>query len=93
MVFSANKDMVLPLHKPIVGNDGVEVREIIVPKGTNITIANMGANTNSEFWGEDAYEWKPERWQSPLPDSITEARFPGVYSNMSVSILFFHSLI
>jgi cytochrome P450 len=80
--------MVLPLLKPIVANNGVEVREIIVPKGTDIMVANLGANTNPEFWGDDAYEWKPERWQSPLPDSITQAHFPGVYSNMFVSILF-----
>jgi hypothetical protein len=82
---SARKDLILPLRKPIIGNDGTEVREIMVPNGTHVTVSLLGANRNRDIWGQDAYEWKPERWMSPLPDSVTEAHFPGVYSNMSVS--------
>ncbi len=39
-------------------------------------------NTNKALWGEDAYEWKPERWLGPLPRALDEARIPGVYSNL-----------
>lgn len=30
----------------------------------------------------DADEWKPERWFSPLPDALVDARIPGIYSHM-----------
>ena len=74
--------MILPLLKPIIGKDGTEIREIVVPRNTNIMASIVGANWNPDIWGADAYEWKPDRWLSPLPDSVTEAHFPGVYSNM-----------
>ncbi|KAH9950796.1 hypothetical protein B0H21DRAFT_681895, partial [Amylocystis lapponica] len=32
--------------------------------------------------GTKYLEWKPERWLSPLPSTVTEARVPGVYSNL-----------
>lgn len=51
MVSSTSKAMVLPLLKRIVGADGAEVREIVVPKGTNVTIAILGTNTNPDIWG------------------------------------------
>lgn len=79
---SARKDTVLPLSTPIRGNDGSTISEIIVPKDTNIMIGIHAVNTSPEIWGPDAAEWKPERWLSPLPESVTNARIPGVYSNM-----------
>jgi len=78
----ARNDTILPLHKPIISKDDTEVREIIVPKNTLVMLSLLGANQNRDIWGQDAYEWKPERWMSPLPDSVTEAHFPGVYANM-----------
>lgn len=38
-----------------------------------------------ELWGEDADEWKPERWLSPLPDAVLNANIPGVFPNLYVS--------
>lgn len=35
-------------------------------------------------WGEDALEWKPERWLKPLPRAVEDAWIPGIYSNTSV---------
>lgn len=57
---------------------------ITVPKGTVIVINNRAANTNEEIWGEDALQWKPERWLSPLPKDLMDAHLPGVYSNLFV---------
>ncbi|KAI4518750.1 cytochrome P450 [Schizophyllum commune Loenen D] len=76
------KDVVLPFSKPIIGEDGREVSEVLVPAGTVVVIAIMNANRNKEIWGEDADEWKPERWLNPLPASVTDAHIPGVYGNL-----------
>ena len=74
--------MVLPLSEPIRGVDGTWMKEIPIPKDTRILVSIRGSNRNKSIWGEDAHEWKPERWLSPLPDSVIDARIPGVYSNM-----------
>ncbi|KAI5892439.1 cytochrome P450 [Schizophyllum commune H4-8] len=76
------KDVVLPFSKPIIGEDGREMSEVLVPAGTVVVIAIMNANRNKEIWGEDADEWKPERWLEPLPASVTDAHIPGVYGNL-----------
>ncbi|KAM5535780.1 hypothetical protein V8D89_010594 [Ganoderma adspersum] len=76
------EDTVLPLHEPIRGKDGILIAEVTVPKGT-VALLNLGAcNTNKAVWGEDAYEWKPDRFLAPLPPSVEAARIPGVYANL-----------
>ncbi|KAI0816023.1 hypothetical protein BC628DRAFT_1334538, partial [Trametes gibbosa] len=35
--------------------------------------------------GEDAYEWKPERWLSPLPPAVEEARVLGCTRTCTMS--------
>ena len=78
----ASKDTVLPLHDPIRGKDSSIISEIMVPKGC-VSVLNLWVcNTNPALWGEDSYEWKPERWLKPLPRAVEEARVPGVYSNL-----------
>ena len=68
------EDVVLPLSSPIRGRDGKMITEIPIPKDTTILVGVMSSNTSKALWGEDAYEWKPERWLSPLPETITEAK-------------------
>ena len=58
------------------------ISEIPVPKGTDIFLGIQACNTNKALWGDDALEWKPERWLSPLPETLSQARIPGVYSNL-----------
>ncbi|KAH9481617.1 Cytochrome P450 monooxygenase 91 [Psilocybe cubensis] len=79
---TTRQDVVLPLSKPIRGLDGKEMSEIPVPNNTNIIIGVMASNRNSELWGPDSYEWKPERWLKPLPDPLVDAHLPGIYSNL-----------
>ena len=76
--------MVLPLSEPIRGVDGTWIKEIPVPEDTRIIVNIRGCNRSKAIWGDDADEWKPERWLSPLPDSVADARVPGVYSNLYV---------
>lgn len=73
--------MKLPLSRPIRGVDGKMMHEIPVPADTNVIIAIRECNNNPELWGDDVDEWKPERWLSPLPKSLTDAQVPGVYAH------------
>ena len=72
----------MPLSRPIRGNDGTMMSEIPLPKGSVVVIGILACNRPMTIWGPDADEWKPERWLNPLPDSIIDARMPGIYSNL-----------
>ncbi|KAJ4475938.1 cytochrome P450 [Lentinula edodes] len=78
----ARQDAIIPLLKPVIGLDGSEIHEVAVPNDTAIIVSLSNSNRNSDLWGEDADEWKPERWLSPLPKALVEARIPGVYSHL-----------
>ena len=77
------QDTVLPLMVPETSSDGTSlIREIPLKKGTALYISVLGANRNKHVWGEDADEWKPERWLRPLPQSVQDSKLPGIYSSM-----------
>ncbi|TFK75132.1 cytochrome P450-like protein [Pluteus cervinus] len=82
----ARQDMILPLSNPVPGVDGREMHEIHVPKDTDIIISILSSNRNPDIWGTDSYDWKPERWLNPLPDSVAEAHLPGIYSHLMTFI-------
>ncbi|OBZ67551.1 hypothetical protein A0H81_12337 [Grifola frondosa] len=75
-------DIVLPLSEPIQGVDGSMMSEIPIPKDTAIMVGVMASNTSKTIWGDDAHEWKPERWLSPLPSAVSDAHIPGIYSHL-----------
>ncbi|THU97782.1 cytochrome P450 [Dendrothele bispora CBS 962.96] len=88
---TAQKDAILPFSKPIPRANHKDstnpnpINEIFIPKGTSITISILNCNRDPAIWGEDAFEWKPERWlgasgANSLPKSVLEAKIPGVYS-------------
>lgn len=79
---SARQDALLPLSTPVRGQDGQDIKEILVPKGTDVYVSILNANTNPELWGPDAGEWKPSRWLNPLPQTLVDAKIPGVYSHL-----------
>ena len=58
------------------------IESIPVGKGMRVLTDLEASNCNKELWGEDAYEWKPERWLKPLPSALEEAHIPGVYSHL-----------
>ena len=76
------EDTVLQLQEPIRGTDGSLITEVAVPKDTAVMLNLRGCNTNKAVWGEDAYEWKPDRFLKPLPPTVEAARVPGVYANL-----------
>lgn len=60
------------------------MQEIVIPSNTNVIVSILGSNRDPTLWGPDSYEWKPERWLSPLPEKLTEAHIPGIYSHLYV---------
>ncbi|KAI0657006.1 cytochrome P450 [Cubamyces menziesii] len=77
----SEEDTVLPLSAPIQGVDGGLIHELEVPAGTTVWLNIFGINRDPTIWGPDASEWKPERWMSPLPASVTDAHIPSVFAN------------
>ncbi|KAI0049918.1 cytochrome P450 [Auriscalpium vulgare] len=74
----AMQDDVIPLSKPFVDKGGVVRHEIIVPKGNAILVPIQHMNRSEELWGEDAAEFRPERWAS-IPNSART--IPNVWGN------------
>jgi hypothetical protein len=81
--YSTCEDIVLPLAWPVKSADGKrEITSIPLQKGTDVIVSIYNANRSTRIWGPDAEEWKPERWLSPLPESVAKAHVPGVYASM-----------
>lgn len=82
LVVRTRKDAILPFSEPIQGVNGEILTEVLVPKDTTITVGVRACNRNKAIWGDDALEWKSERWLNPLPESVGQARVPGIYANL-----------
>ena len=72
----------MPLAQPVRGRDGREISEITVERGTPALLHYQASNVDKALWGDDAEEWKPERWLAPLPADLDNARIPGVYAHL-----------
>ncbi|KAJ7646240.1 cytochrome P450 [Mycena rosella] len=80
MYREAYEDAILPLRTPMIGVDGILMNTITVPKGTSIYIAIAAANHSKQIWGDDALEFKPERWTNGKAESVT-TKMCGIYGN------------
>ncbi|KAL0577364.1 hypothetical protein V5O48_004616 [Marasmius crinis-equi] len=69
----AMRDGVIPLSEPVGGKDYVEVA-----KGQVIYISILAMNRSEKLWGQDAKQFKPERWLNGSLDTS----LPGVWGNM-----------
>ena len=67
---------------PIRARDGSLKSDIFIPKGTSLAIGTRSASRYKPVWGEDANEWKPDRWFGKLPGDDAETRIPGVSPNL-----------
>jgi cytochrome P450 len=68
----ATKATKLPLQYPVRSSSGAETSAIAMPENSVVIISILTANRNRTIWGDDANEWKPERWLSPLVGPGTE---------------------
>lgn len=84
---SARQDGQLPLLFPIQSSSGSQIDTVFVPKGTNIFVGLEATNTDPKIWGADALDWVPQRWLGQLPEEVSKAGIPGIYSNLYVICL------
>ncbi|KAI0054805.1 cytochrome P450 [Artomyces pyxidatus] len=77
---SCRADTTIPLSQRIQGAHSSD-SSLFVPRGTSIFVDILNVNRDQDIWGPDAATWQPERWLSPLPESVADARVPGVYSH------------
>ncbi|KAF8134953.1 cytochrome P450 [Boletus edulis] len=89
---TVREDAVLPLYRPIKSVSGQTLSEVAIPKGTTLIMSLLAANHNKDLWGEDASEWRPERWLSATGERVqlngdseieeTTDKTPGVRGGM-----------
>ncbi|KAI0357859.1 cytochrome P450 [Trametes cingulata] len=75
----ATKDDVIPVSEPFVDRYGQVQEGIRVTKRTPIIIPILALNRSKKLWGEDALEFKPERWEHP-PEAVSS--IPGVWGHI-----------
>ncbi|KZW00396.1 cytochrome P450 [Exidia glandulosa HHB12029] len=79
----AAQDDVVPLATPIVDRKGRTVHEVNIKKGDSIFVPILALNRAEDIWGEDAREFRPERWLS-VPDKANS--IPGVFAGLMTFI-------
>jgi len=77
---TAYEDDVIPLTTPIVGRSGKVITEVHVPKGTQVIGSAQGYNRNKEIFGEDSFDFNPDRW---LEGRVKSEFSLGVYANLA----------
>ncbi|KZS96610.1 cytochrome P450 [Sistotremastrum niveocremeum HHB9708] len=80
----ATKDCVIPLSPEFPGikcKDGSIAHQIRVQKGDGIDIATASINLSRTFFGEDAAEFKPERWLGAKGEKL-HTMLPSIMPNI-----------
>lgn len=52
----------IPLSQPLTLPDGSVTDQIFVEAGTLVLVPIAATNLRRSLWGDDAHEFKPERW-------------------------------
>jgi len=82
-VRKAVKDDVIPVSTPYTDRHGNVLDHIKIGKDDIVMIPILAMNRSKQIWGEDAHEFKPERWEK-IPDAATD--IPGVWGNLMTFI-------
>ncbi|KAG8812349.1 cytochrome P450-dit2 [Serendipita sp. 399] len=72
-------DDVIPLSKPVNGMYAIPIREESYTfdfAGQEICFNHPSMNCREDIWGEDSWQFKPERWIN-LPEAAREDTMPG----------------
>ena len=79
------QDAVVPLQFPIKDAKAEgKISEIVIRKGTPVYIGLGATNRSTSLWGDDATEFKLERWMGRHTHGSTaeQIKTPGIFSNM-----------
>ncbi|KZS96656.1 cytochrome P450 [Sistotremastrum niveocremeum HHB9708] len=79
----AAEDCVVPLKNPVVDRYGKTLTEVRLKKGEGVNVPIISLNRSTEIWGEDAAEYRPERWEK-VPEIAHEV--PGVWGDLMTFI-------
>ncbi|KAI9463998.1 cytochrome P450 [Lactarius psammicola] len=86
----AKEDTVVRLSEPFVDRHGVKRHEFRLRKGDVVLIPIRAVHRLKSLWGEDADEFRPERWEA-VPEAVKS--IPGVFSNLLTFITGAHACI
>ncbi|KAG8906601.1 hypothetical protein FRC01_007948, partial [Tulasnella sp. 417] len=75
----ALQDDVIPTKYPVKLADGTETHGVKIGKGQFVHVPMEGFNLDKTVWGDDAWEFRPERWDN-LPELVKEQ--PGLWQNI-----------
>ncbi|KAH7926700.1 cytochrome P450 [Leucogyrophana mollusca] len=77
----ATQDDEVPVSYPVHLSDGTvsDQKSVRVPKGSFVHVPVEALNLDKEIWGEDAWEFDPDRWDN-LPEAVQS--LPGLFSNL-----------
>ncbi|CAE6450061.1 unnamed protein product [Rhizoctonia solani] len=79
----ADCNVVIPVGESYVDIHGTVQHGIRVQKGDTIAIPILAMNRAKDVWGQDALDFKPERWDN-LPNTVKD--MPGVWSHLMTFI-------
>ncbi|KAJ6568241.1 cytochrome P450 [Mycena vulgaris] len=80
----ALEDDILPLSKPIQTASGTLIDKLPIRKGAELTTSILYTNLSKTIWGEDAAEFKPERWLNDMEGVPASAKeYPGYHHTMT----------
>ncbi|EJU01812.1 cytochrome P450 [Dacryopinax primogenitus] len=77
-VRTALHDDTIPLSKPVIDRYGQPLHRVRVQAGDFVGVEIMAMNRSKELWGDDAKEFKPERWEKDLQGA---SEIPGIYAH------------
>lgn len=83
-------DTEIPLQKSYTDNQGVLRSTVRVSKGDLVVIPIRLLNRSTEIWGEDANEFRPERWDD-IPEAVNA--LPSIYGHLMTFIAGAHACI
>ncbi|KAF8597174.1 cytochrome P450 [Ceratobasidium sp. AG-I] len=83
-------DATIPVGEEYKDRYGVTQTHVNIQKGDNIYIPIIAMNRSRDVWGEDANDFKPERWDN-LPEAAKD--MPGVWGHQMTFIHGSHACI
>ncbi|KAI9059130.1 cytochrome P450 [Trametes sanguinea] len=75
----AKRDDVIPVSEPFTDRYGRVQNEIRIAKGNLVMLPILALHRSKEIWGDDALEFRPERWEQPPEVS---ADIPGIWGHL-----------